>query len=72
MLVLSIWTTMNSQQQWNPRAFYVSHRIGEQTVNLRAIFTLKTDLFRGSEIELSQQSVVLLRELAQRISFPNV
>ena len=61
MLVLCVWTTVNSQQQWNSCAFYVSHRIRQQTIYLRAIFTLKTDLFGDAEIEFSKQSVVLLR-----------
>ena len=72
MLVLCVWTTVNSQQQRNSGAFDVTDRISQQPLTCVPSLLLKLDLFSDAEIEFSKQSIVLLRELAQRVSFPNV
>src|SRR3989442_3021877 len=42
MLVLSVWATVNAQQQRDLRSFRITHRISQQAVHFRSIFALET------------------------------
>src|SRR5215213_817574 len=51
VLVLPVWTTVNSEQQRNFRSLDVTKRVSEKGADLRAVFTRKPDLLRDAEIQ---------------------
>src|SRR3989441_6706264 len=60
MLVLSVWATVNAQQQRDLRSFRITNRISQQAVHFRSIFALETDIFSFSKPKLIQERVVLM------------
>src|SRR3954464_14840208 len=56
---------MNAQQQRDLRAFDVSNRIGEQAMHFSSIFALEADRLSLAQLQLSEQSIVLMRKLSE-------
>ena len=63
MLVLTVRTAVNAQQERDLRAFHITDRISEQAVNFRSVFALEIDCFRLAQFQLGEKGVVLMREL---------
>ena len=60
MLVLSVWPTVNAQQERDPGSFDITDRVRQQAVNVRAVFALETHLFRLADLKFIHQRIVLM------------
>ena len=72
MLILAIRAAMNPQQQRDPGAFRVTGRIGQQPMSFRPVLALKINFFRLAQLQLTQQRIVLMTYLPQRLALHRV
>jgi hypothetical protein len=72
MLILSIRTAVDSEQQRNLGALDVARRIGQQAADDGAVLALEIDFFGRRKIELVEQSIVLMRQSAEFAVFKHV
>ena len=72
MAVLAVRAPMNPQQQRYFSSGRVASRPGQQPVDLGTVLTVKTHFFGLSEIQLSHERVVLMRDLTERVAFDRI
>ena len=65
MSVLAVGAAVNAQQKRNLRARSISNRLSQQPVDFCAILALEAYVFRGWNIDLREDFVVLVGQLAQ-------
>ena len=64
VLILAVRPAVDPQQHRDLRAGDVADRLGQQAVDLGAVLALEADLLGRAELQLREQRVVLMRELA--------
>ena len=72
MLILSVGSAVNAQQERNLGSFHVTDRISQQAVNFRSIFTLEIDVFGLTKLKLIHQRIILMSKLAKLLTFHRI